>query len=135
MVGCETTVINHGYVVKPEDFKKITVGRDNAGTVYSFFGSPTMRSTVANSDGGYTWYYVSKMTEKTSFLDPKVIDQRTMVVTFDKNNVVKSVKESTYEKPLVTVSDKTQTKGRTAGVMGETFGGIGKYMKRYTDKK
>ena len=131
--ACEKTIINHGYVIESADFKKITVGKDNANSVYALFGSPTMRSSVISKDGSYNWYYVSKMTEKNGFLDPVVISQKTVIVKFDKNATVMSVTESSYEKSINTVSEKTKTEGKTAGVIGETFGGLGKYMKRYTE--
>jgi outer membrane protein assembly factor BamE (lipoprotein component of BamABCDE complex) len=133
--ACEKTVINHGYAVKREHFKKITAGKDNAGVIYKVFGAPTMRSSVVASDGSYSWYYVSKMTEKTSFLMPVVVDQVTVVVTFDKKGIVKSVRESSYEKPISTVSEKTETKGKTQGAFKETFGGLGKYMNRFSESK
>lgn len=132
--ACETTVINRGYVVETADFSKIVVGKDDAQAVFDKLGSPTIRSSVRQNNGDYSWYYVSKRTEKYSFMDPKVVDQKTMVITFGDKGLVKSIKESTYEKPISTVSDTTKTEGKTAGVMSETFGGLGKYLKKYTDK-
>jgi outer membrane protein assembly factor BamE (lipoprotein component of BamABCDE complex) len=131
--ACEKTVINHGYAVKREHFKKITAGKDNVVAIYRAFGAPTIRSSVTSEDGSYSWYYVSKITEKTSFLTPVVIDQVTVIVTFDRHGIVKSVRESSYEKPISTVSEKTETKGKTKGALKETFGGLGKYMSRFTE--
>lgn len=132
--GCEKTVINRGYVLNAENFLKISIGKDNAQTVFEKVGSPTIRSSVMSDTGGYSWYYISKKTEKNGFWDPKVIDQRTIIVSFDSNDIVKSVTESTYEKDINIVADKTKTDGKDAGILGETFGGLGKYMKRYKDK-
>ncbi len=132
--ACETTVINRGYVIESADFKKIQPGVSDAKFVYQNFGSPTIRSTLRDDSGCYSWYYVYKRTEKTSFWDPKVVDQKTMIVTFDANGLVKNVKESTYERPLSTISEKTKTEGKTGGV-GEAFSGLGKYLKPYTQKK
>ncbi len=133
--ACEKVVINRGCIIESEHFKKIKIGKNSAMEVYSYLGSPTVRSSVVALDGSYSWYYVSKITEKTGFMDPVVIDQKTMVITFDKNSIVKSISESTYEKPVSTVGAKTDTAGKTAGVFSETFGGIGKYMNRYSDDK
>lgn len=134
--ACEKTIVNHGYIVDSEAFKKIVVGRDDAMAVYSSLGAPTMRSSVSSpEDGSYSWYYVSKITEKMSFMDPVVIDQKTMIITFDKTGVVKGVSESIYEKRVSSVTEKTETKGKTSGILGETFAGLGKYMNRYTDDK
>ena len=132
--ACEKTVVNRGYVLNVADFSKISVGKDNAKTVFEKVGSPTIRSSVTSDTGGYSWYYISKKTEKNGFLDPKVVGQKTMIVSFDKNDIVRSVTESTYEKDIDIVNDKTKTGGKDAGILGETFGGLGKYMKRYKDK-
>lgn len=135
LTSCETTVINRGYVVESADFSKIKVGKDDARVVFTMLGSPTIRSTVKDENGNFRWYYVYKKTEKTSFLDPKIVDHKTMIVTFNSNAIVVSVTESTYEKSIAIVTDKTKTEGKTGGIASETFGGLGKYMKRYTDKK
>ncbi|MDR1476044.1 MAG: outer membrane protein assembly factor BamE [Holosporales bacterium] len=132
--ACETVVVNRGYTIESADFSKIAVGKDTAEAVFMKFGSPTLRSSVVAHNGDYSWYYVSKRMEKNGFLDPKIVDQRTIVVTFRSDNVVRSVRESTYEKPISVVNEKTKTEGKTAGIVGETFGGLGKYMKRYLDK-
>ncbi|MDR1034740.1 MAG: outer membrane protein assembly factor BamE [Holosporales bacterium] len=132
--ACERIVINRGYTVYLSDFSKIAIGKDTAQSVFSDFGSPTMRSSVRKKDGEYSWYYISKKMEKNGFLDPKVIDQRTIVVTFGGDGIVRSVKESTYEKPVPIVKEKTKTEGKTGGFVRETFGGLGKYMKKYLDK-
>jgi outer membrane protein assembly factor BamE (lipoprotein component of BamABCDE complex) len=134
VTACETVVINRGYVMETADFSKITAGKDDARKVFELFGSPTMRSTISGDHGEYSWYYVSKKMEKKGFLDPKVVDYKTVVVTFKSGGIVKSVSTSSYEKSVSIVKEKTRTEGKTSGFVGETFGGLGKYMNRYTDK-
>lgn len=135
ITACEKTVVNRGYILNSVDFSKISIGKDDAQSVFEKVGSPTIRSSIVSENGGYNWYYVSKRTEKNGFLDPKVVSQKTIVVSFDANNVVTSVSESDYEKDIEIVNDKTKTAGKDAGILGETFGGLGKYMKRYKDKE
>jgi outer membrane protein assembly factor BamE (lipoprotein component of BamABCDE complex) len=132
--ACETTIVNHGHIAEVDDFKKIVVGKDSVNSVFGSLGTPTMISSIPDKNGGFSWYYVSKVTKKTSFWDPKVIDYRTVAVTFGKEGIVRSIAESTYEKPVPIVSEKTKTKGKTAGVFGETFAGVGRYMKHYMNK-
>ncbi|GHT88821.1 hypothetical protein FACS1894113_2130 [Alphaproteobacteria bacterium] len=114
------------------DFTKISIGKDDACEVYQKFGSPTMRSCVKDEKDGYSWFYVSKRLEKNGFLDPKIVNQRTVVITFDRNDIVCSVKEIKRDTDVPVVSGKTKTKGKTKGVFGETFAGLGKYWKRYS---
>ncbi|MDR1488324.1 MAG: outer membrane protein assembly factor BamE [Holosporales bacterium] len=136
LTSCEKVVINHGYIIESANFQEINVKKDTAMVVYEKFGAPTLRSSVVAPDGSYNWYYVSKRTEKTSFFNPKVLDEKTVVVSFDKDNVVTSVNTVSpgkLNKTVNVVSEKTKTGGKTAGVLGETFGGLGKYMKHYTE--
>ena len=134
LASCEKVVVNRGYVIETADFAKISVGHDDAQSVFDKVGSPTIRSSVIGASGEYRWYYVSKKMEKAGFLDPKAIDQKTIIVTFDSNDVVKSVDESSYEKDIQVIGEKTKTEGKDAGILGETFGGLGKYMKRYKSR-
>jgi outer membrane protein assembly factor BamE (lipoprotein component of BamABCDE complex) len=133
--SCEKAIINRGYLTETADFSKITVGKDDAQFVFRNFGSPTIRSTIADPNNGYSWYYISKRIEKTGPLDPKILEQKTIRITFDTNNIVTAVKETKYEEQNIkTVDETTKTKGKTKGIVGETFGGLGKYLKRYTEK-
>ena len=129
--ACEKTVVTRGYALDFSDFSKIIVGKDDAQAVFDKVGSPTIRSTVENEQGGYSWYYVYKRTEKNGFLDPKVLDQKTIVVIFDANGIVRSINESKGEKEIALVKEQTETAGKNAGILGETFSGLGKYRKRY----
>jgi outer membrane protein assembly factor BamE (lipoprotein component of BamABCDE complex) len=131
--SCEKTVINHGYLIETVDFSTIKVGVDNAESVRKAFGEPTVKSSVIGPDGSYSWYYVSKKVEKVGAFAPKVLDKKTIIVSFNKNGVVTSVKEGSGEKDIAIVRDKTATGGKTAGVAGEAFGGFGKYIKRFRE--
>ncbi len=129
--ACEKTVVTRGYALDFSDFSKIIVGKDDAQAVFEKVGSPTIRSSVENEKGGYSWYYAYKRTEKNGFLDPKVLEQKTIAVNFDSQGIVRSITESTGEKEIALVKEKTETAGKNAGIFGETFGGLGKYRKRY----
>jgi outer membrane protein assembly factor BamE (lipoprotein component of BamABCDE complex) len=133
--ACEKNIINRGYIVSMADFRGIAVGKDTNSDVMSKVGSPTMRSSIRSENGDYSWYYVYKKSEKNGFLDPKIIEQKIIAVTFSANGIVRSVKECAGGADVKAVSEKTKTSGKTKGVLGETFGGLGKYMKRYTKEK
>lgn len=129
--ACERAVMTRGYALEFSDFSKILIGTDNVQTVFEKVGSPTIRSSVENEKGGFSWYYVYKRTEKNGFLDPKVLEQKTVVVSFDTNGIVRSVVNSSDEKQIDLVKDQTVTEGKGTGILNETFGGLGKYRKRY----
>jgi outer membrane protein assembly factor BamE (lipoprotein component of BamABCDE complex) len=131
--SCERTVVNHGYLIETVDFSTVKVGTDNSKSVFKVFGEPTIRSSIVGQDGSYSWYYVSKRVEKTGAFAPKVVAKKTMIITFNRNDIVTAVKEGTGEKDISIVRDKTATGGKTAGVAGEAFGGFGKYIKRFKE--
>jgi outer membrane protein assembly factor BamE (lipoprotein component of BamABCDE complex) len=135
LAACEKTIINRGYVVTLADFNGIVVGRDTCDDVFSKIGSPTLRSSVRGEKGEYTWYYAYKKSEKNGFLDPEIVEQKTMAVAFDSKGTVMGVKECTGGMEVSAVSEKTQTSGKMEGILGETFGGLGKYIKRYSKDK
>ena len=132
--ACEKTIMTRGYALDFSDFSKIKVGKDDAQAVFDKVGSPTIRSTIEDEQGCYSWYYAYKRTEKNGFLDPKVLEQKTIVVTFNAKGIVQSVSESKGEKEISVVTEKTATAGKDAGILGETFGGLGKYRKQYEQK-
>ena len=133
-VSCEKTVINRGYAVDAVDFSSIVIGKDTAQSVFEKVGSPTICSSVEEKRGGYNWYYISKKLEKSGFLEPEVVAQKNIIISFDTNGIVRDVKESSYEGEVETVKEETKTDGKGTGIINETFGGLGKYMKRYQNK-
>lgn len=130
--GCSNnTVINRGYDVATVDFSQIKPGTDTIQDVWDKFGSPTIRSSVIQPNGDYCWYYSSKNLTKSGFLKPTLQSKQLWIITFNKNNIVKSIKLSNNENPVHMVSDTSKSGGKTKGVINETFGGIGKYMHKY----
>ena len=132
VTACEKVVYTRGYAMDFSDFKKIEVGKDNAQSVLEKVGSPTICSSVDDEKGGYSWFYVSKRIEKNGFLDAKVLEQRTVVVSFNVEDIVISVKESSAERHIEAVKEETETTGKGTGVANELFGGLGKYRKSYS---
>ena len=66
-------------------------------------------------------------------MDPKVVDQKTIEISFDANGIVSAVKERSGENKIEIVKDVTETSGKGTGITNEIFGGLGKYRKRYQD--
>jgi outer membrane protein assembly factor BamE (lipoprotein component of BamABCDE complex) len=68
-------------------------------------------------------------------LDPQVVEQKTVAVDFDSRGIVRAVRECVGGMDVQAVSEQTETSGKTEGVLGETFGGFGKYIKKYSKDK
>ena len=132
LTGCSNnTVINRGYDVATVDFSQIKPGKDTIQDVWDKLGSPTIRSSVMHPNGDYCWYYSSKNLTKSGFLKPTLRSKQLWIITFNKNNIVKSIKLSNSENPVHMVADTSKSGGKTKGIIKETFGGIGKYIHKY----
>ena len=131
MTACEKTVYMRGYAMDFSNFKKIRIGKDDAQAVLDKVGSPTMRSSVEDEHGGYSWFYVSRRTEKNGFLDAKVTDRKAVEVAFNANGIVTSIKENVTERDMKFVKEETEASGKGTGLTNELFGGLGKYRERY----
>ncbi len=129
--GCSDTVINRGYDVATVNFTQIKPGKDTIQDVFNKFGSPTIRSSVIHQNGDYCWYYSSKNLTKQGFMKPTLNSKQLWIVTFGKNNVVKSVKLSNNEQHIKMISDTSKSGGKTKGILKETFGGMGRYLDKY----
>ena len=129
--GCNNTVINRGYDVATVDFSQLKPGKDTIQNVFDKFGSPTIRSSVIHQNGDYCWYYSSKNLTKSGFLKPTLQNKQLWIITFDKNNIVKSIELCRGEHQIHMASSTSKSGGKSKGVLQETFGGIGKYIHKY----
>ena len=132
LTGCAKTIINRGYDSETAEFNSIIVGKDNTVSVTSKLGTPTFRSSVLRDNGDYCWYYASKQMTKIGVFNPKTVRSITYIITFNSNDVVKSVERSDSEQPINITKDSVKAQsGKSKGVLRETFGGMGKYINMY----
>lgn len=85
--ACNQEVQTRGYVIDERLLQQIKPGTD-AQTVITTLGSPSTVSTVGNQ----TWYYISQQTKRSlAFMDPAIVDQRVLALTFNKNMKVERI--------------------------------------------
>ncbi|MEY2884101.1 MAG: hypothetical protein RL490_1825 [Pseudomonadota bacterium] len=121
--GCSRIRQNQGYLVDETLVTSIQPGVDNRDSVAKTLGRPTF---AAQFDAG-EWYYVSRVTGQYAFVQPKVLQQSILVVSFDaKGNVTKVERRGMEQVAQITPEkDKTPTLGRETGFLEELFGNIG----------
>jgi outer membrane protein assembly factor BamE (lipoprotein component of BamABCDE complex) len=76
--GCITQSYTRGFILPEGALEQIPLGASQE-QVLVVLGTPSTVATVS----GEVFYYISQRTEQTSFLNPKVIDQRVVAVYFD----------------------------------------------------
>lgn len=121
--GCSRVVANQGYLVDETLLTSIQAGVDNKASVEKTLGRPTLASQFDTNE----WYYVTRNTGQYAFIQPKVLSQSILVVTFDaEGNVAKVERRGMEQVARVDIEgDKTPTLGRKTGIFEDIFGNIG----------
>ena len=87
VAACTPTVDHRGYVAKPGAFDQISNGMSKT-EVESILGSPSTSASV-NLQGD-SYYYITSITERRTFLAPKETEREVIAIRFDKNDQVQS---------------------------------------------
>ena len=123
--GCTRIRQNQGYIVDESLVAAIQPGVDNRDSVAKTLGRPTF---TAQFDAG-EWYYVSRNTGQLAFIQPKVLTQSVLIVSFDPKGVVTKVERRGMEKiaNITPNGDKTPVLGSKSGLLNDLFGNIGQF--------
>ncbi len=122
--ACTPTISKRGNIIEDHQLTELVQGVHTRKDVLRIMGSPT---TIAPFDEN-TWYYIGQETEKRGILDPKVTDERIVVVMFNKKGVVSEVVEKEEGRIAIPVArDKTPTHGNDISVMQQLLGNLGKF--------
>ncbi|MCB9991327.1 MAG: outer membrane protein assembly factor BamE [Rhodospirillales bacterium] len=126
MTGCTPTHTIRGNMLEDYQVEEVVAGKDTRSDVLRKLGSPTTKATFDDS----IWYYLGQETEKRGILDPKVVDERVVVVFFDEEGVVQEIKDVDNDRvELPYVRRKTPTTGNDVTVMQQLLGNLGKFNK------
>src|SRR5690349_11687991 len=112
---------------KPDEDQVLVInpGVDDKNRVAELIGTP---STISTFDDR-TWYYISKRTETTAFLDPQLIDQEVLAITFDEGGIVQNMRIYGPEdgRTIAYVDRKTPTEGNELTIMQQLLGNLGRF--------
>ena len=127
LAGCTGTVSQRGNLLDADRLLDIEPGRHDRQQVSHILGSPSTIGTFTDKK----WYYSSRRTSRLAFLEPKILEQRVIVVTFDDSGVVESVRELTVEdrREIDLVGRTTPTAGQGITVVQQLLGNIGRFNK------
>lgn len=123
LAGCSSIRESRGYVRDALLIDAIAPGVDNQRSVEETLGRPSFTSQY----GQPTWYYVSSITGRGPFRQPRIQEHSVLAVTFDAAGNVAAVENTGMEK-VVRLSpdgDETPTVGRERGFLEDLFGNIG----------
>lgn len=118
--GCFGEVYQRGYVIPEGALQQIPLGASQE-QVLIVLGTPSTVATVS----GEAFYYISQRTEKAvAFLPDQPVDQRVVVVYFDKNRRVERLADYGLKdgKVFDFVSRTTPTSSGEKSILGAILG-------------
>lgn len=124
LAGCTPTQTNRGNIVEDFRMAEVTPGISTRTNVLKSLGSPT---TIAPFDDN-TWYYIGQKMEKKGIFDPKVVEEKVVVVTFNEEGIVQTMSEVDSDRINVPkVRRKTPTSGNDITVIEQLLGNVGRF--------
>lgn len=125
--ACDLARIDvRGYVPNDDDLAKLEPGRQNRDEVQQILGSP---SSTGVFDAEQSWYYIYRKTSTTAFFEPEVLEQRVVVVHFDRQGMLRDVRRYALEDGLIVdpVTRTTPSPGRELSFLEQLLGNVGKF--------
>lgn len=122
--ACTPTIATRGNIVEDFRMAEITPGVSSRTNVLKSLGSPTTRAPFDDN----VWYYIGQKTEKKGIFDPKVVDEKIVVVAFNEEGNVEVMEEIDAERmDIPRVRRKTETGGNDVTVLEQLLGNVGKF--------
>lgn len=128
LAACSPMVDNRGHVGASALVADIKVGKSTKSDVLQLLGSPSSTSDF----GEESWYYISARKESKAFFKPKVVEQKVVRITFDRDAVVTKVDayDAANLKQVEMVSKVTPTEGHELGFFEQIIGNVGRFSKK-----
>ena len=125
LVGCTPRIDQRGNKPDEEQVTQINPGVDDKTRVAELIGTPSTVSTFSDK----TWYYISKRTETTAFLDPDVTDQEILAIQFDDSGIVENMRVYGQEdgRTIAYVDRTTPTEGNELTLIQQLLGNLGRF--------
>lgn len=124
VAACTPKITSRGTMLEAEQIEKIEVGKSTREDVLETLGSPAQVSTFNEN----VWYYIGRKTEQYSFLDPEIIEQKSIEIKFDDEGLVTAMNElDTSDAQAVSpVSRRTPTYGKQTTFFEQLLGNVGR---------
>jgi len=125
LAACSPTIQQEGNVPDADQVVQINPGVDDKNRVTQVLGSPSSVSAFEDR----TWYYISRRTEQTAFLDPEVVEQEVLAISFDAQNIVQDMKVYGLEdgRMVAMVDRVTPTHGNDLTIVQQVLGNLGRF--------
>jgi outer membrane protein assembly factor BamE (lipoprotein component of BamABCDE complex) len=120
--ACEPTIANRGNILDADKLEEIKPGTSTREQVATGLGTPTYVSTFDDK----TWYYIGRVTQQYSFLDPEVLKQKAVRIKFDDQGMVTEVSnlDLSTAQDVASVDRRTPTYGNDNTFIQQLLGNL-----------
>jgi len=128
LTACVKEHRNHGYGFNQNSLDSIKVGVTPMEEVVDQLGSPTSTSHF----GEKTFYYISNVSEKIAFLEPKIVEQKVLSIKFDDKRKVSEIKQYTLDdaNDVAFSENKVEIQGNSLNPFEQIMSNVGKFNKK-----
>lgn len=123
LAACGGQYRNHGYMPLAEDVDALIVGVDTHDSIIEVMGVPTTGGVLTEE----AMYYVRSRVHHKGYVKPNEIQRDVLVLSFDKNQILRNVERFGIEKgKLIRLEHRvTEAPGGDRSVLKQIIGSIG----------
>ena len=123
LAACGGQYRNHGYMPLAEDVDALIVGVDTRDSIIEVMGVPTTGGVLTEE----AMYYVRSRIHHKGYVKPNEIQRDVLVLSFDKNQILRNVERFGIEKgKLIRLEHRvTEAPGGDRSVLQQIIGSIG----------
>ena len=123
LAACGGQYRNHGYMPLAEDVDALIVGVDTRDSIIEVMGVPTTGGVLTEE----AMYYVRSRVHHKGYVKPNEIQRDVLVLSFDKNQILRNVERFGIEKgKLIRLEHRvTEAPGGDRSVLQQIIGSIG----------
>lgn len=123
LAACGGQYRNHGYMPLAEDVDALIVGVDTRDSIIEVMGVPTTGGVLTEE----AMYYVRSRVHHKGYVKPNEIQRDVLVLSFDKNQILRNVERFGIEKgKLIRLEHRvTEAPGGDRSVLQKIIGSIG----------
>lgn len=123
LAACGGQYRNHGYMPLAKDVDALIVGVDTRDSIIEVMGVPTTGGVLTEE----AMYYVRSRVHHKGYVKPNEIQRDVLVLSFDKNQILRNVERFGIEKgKLIRLEHRvTEAPGGDRSVLQQIIGSIG----------
>ncbi|MGX6960842.1 MAG: outer membrane protein assembly factor BamE [Rickettsia endosymbiont of Pentastiridius leporinus] len=124
--GCQT-IETRGQAIEDFTLKELESKKLSKTEVISLIGTPTMVPEYSQD----TWYYVERVMSQRAWLNPKIVKQRIVKITFDNRSFMQGIEviNDSHRQDLEVVSEYTKTYGTELNGLQKFVKNLGRFNK------